>query len=87
MNLFDYQQLPGLDSLERYVQTGCPVGGFLSAVLCNDLVDACGKADMHNIEVIPVYAAWLYNVAPRDSWGSREKMEAWTKAGGLQGGA
>lgn len=75
--LFDYDSLPNIESLKRYVTEGVPVGGFLEAVISNDLKEACGRADDENIKVIPVYVSWLYNEAPSTCWGSKERYEAW----------
>lgn len=68
-----------------YVEKGVPPGGFLTAVLENDLVGACGKADLNNLKAIPAYAGYLYNKVPSGCWGSPEKVTAWIKAGGLEG--
>lgn len=43
-----------------------PVGHFLSAVLKNDFMEACGRADNTNKKVLPIYAMFLYNYAPID---------------------
>lgn len=66
-----------LEALEAYVIKGQLPGGFLQAVICNNLVEACGRADYQNLANIPAYAAWLYNDAPSACWGSHEKMHAW----------
>lgn len=74
---FEYHRCHNLDGLKRYVEEGIPVGGFLSAVISNDLREACGRADDYNLRVIPIYVAWLYNEAPGGCWGSKENMDAW----------
>jgi len=66
-----------LASLKGYVEQGRPVGGFLTAVLANDLMDACGRADDTNIQNLPAFAAWVYNECPSPAHGSREKVKAW----------
>ena len=66
-----------LAALHAYVEYGRPVGGFLTAVLANDLQKACGRADDTNIWNLPAFAAWVYNEAPSGCHGSREKVEAW----------
>jgi hypothetical protein len=63
--------------LERYLEQHVPPGDFLEAVLCNDLTEACSRADDENMGLLPVYVAYLYNYAPGRAWGSREKFEAW----------
>lgn len=69
-----------MDALKRYTEHGQQPGGFLCAVITNDLKEACGKADDNNMRIIPAYVAWLYNEAPSGSWGTPEQFEAWTNA-------
>lgn len=64
-------------ALRRYVEDGLIPGDFLQSVICNDLVEACGRADYVNIQNLPAFAAYLYNEMPATSWGSREKMLAY----------
>lgn len=52
-------------------------GSFLTAVLTNNLAEACFHADDENIKLLHVYAAFLYNHAPAASWGSPEAVEQW----------
>lgn len=66
-----------LDRLRAYIETGCPVGDFLTAVLCNDLREACSRADDHNVRNLAAYVVYLYNEAPSPCWGSPEKHAAW----------
>ena len=77
--------LPLENSLKRYVLMGDPVGGFLSAVLENDLFGAVGMADERNAPEINRYVRWLYNYAPAVCKGSREARRAWQEAGGREG--
>ena len=37
-----------IQSLRRYADQGIPTGGFLQAVLANDLMEAVGRADEAN---------------------------------------
>jgi len=69
-----------VEALQAYVEQGRPLGGFLTAVLENDLVRACGNADDDNVNNIPAFAAWLYNECPLSAWGSPEKVRAWLTA-------
>jgi hypothetical protein len=70
---------------ELYVEHGVLSGGFLRAVLENDLVKAFGAADGLNTYAMPDWASWLYNDAPSDSWGSPEKVKSWCEHNGLEG--
>jgi len=63
-------------AIQRYIKGEKP-GGFLQAVICNDLFAAVGRADEENLTNLPAYIGYFYNEAPSESWGSREKMEAW----------
>jgi hypothetical protein len=71
--------IPGymIDGLEDYINRHVPPGGFLRAVLENDLVEAVKRADNANMAALPAYARYLYNFAPRDAWGSPAKVKAW----------
>ena len=73
MSIPDYMQ----ESLWNYVTKHYPIGGFLRAVLSNNLMEAVGKADDNNLPSLPAYTNWLYNDAPSDCHGSPEKVDAW----------
>ena len=75
------KQVPGhtLDALRRYVEDRIPTGGFLRAVLSNDLKGAFAQADGTN-------RAALYEIVmcctwdiPGIAWGSREAYLQWLK--------
>lgn len=65
------------DGVQRYFEDGIPPGGFLSAVICNDLFGALGRADDINRRKLFDICCWFYNHAPRGSYGSEENMGAW----------
>jgi len=67
-----------LDSITLYVEHGCPPGGFLSAVLANDFMEAVGRADNRNIHRLAAWAAYIYNEIPSSCHGSHEAVRAWT---------
>lgn len=67
------------DALDRYAQGGVPVGGFLYAVLTNNLFDAVGRADSENRATLKEILAYVYNEPPSPCWGSPEKVRAWLK--------
>lgn len=73
-----------IDSLTRYVEQHCPTGGFLKAVLSNDLFDAVARADHENIRTIPEIAYYIYNELPDGCHGSRDKVQAWIDFGRKQ---
>jgi len=63
-----------------YLTRGVSLGGFLTAVFEDSLLEAVWQADDTNICILHHYAEFLYNYAPMDSRGSRNKIEAWIKA-------
>ena len=68
-----------LDSIHNYIFRGIPTGGFLQAVIDNDLAESCGRADDKNIRILPAIVAYFYNHAPTGSWGSKGAHNRWVK--------
>jgi hypothetical protein len=66
-----------LNSLERYLNHGIMPGGFLTAVLENNLCEAFGRADIHSSQILKEIVGYIYNHLPSGSWGSREKVREW----------
>jgi len=64
-------------SIDLYVSDKIPTGGFLRAVLTNDLFGAMGRADLENRHSLWEICDYIYNEIPADCWGSVEKVEAW----------
>lgn len=65
--------------LDRYAQTGQPLGHFLTAVLENDLMGAMGHADETSRANLFEICRYVYNVLPRGCWGSAANVRAWTQ--------
>lgn len=65
------------ESLDAYISTGRPTGGFLEACICNELTLAIARADDESLRAIPAVVGYLYNRAPMGSWGNRACMETW----------
>lgn len=63
--------------LIRYLELGIPPGGFLTAVLENNLFEAFGRADQTNQRALFGIVSWIYNNAPHDSHGSPEQVKAY----------
>lgn len=83
--IYNAQFLPLGDSLVAYFQDKRPVGGFLTALLSNDLMEAYAHADDNNRAAMKGYVMWLYNDAPgrgSSAWGSREAVKAWAPGSG-----
>lgn len=66
-----------MEGLRDYIVYGHEPGSFLTAVICNNLIDACAHADEENARNLPAYAAFIYNDVPSGCWGSRDRMNAW----------
>jgi hypothetical protein len=65
------------EALDHWIAEACPPGGFLNAVLCNDLSDAIGRGDEFAIDNLPHIVSYLYNDCPASCWGSPAKVKAW----------
>jgi len=73
------------ESLREYVQRGVPLGGFLSAVVSDEFLEAFKRADDGNTAIMHQYACYVYNEMPMGSHGSREIYKSWIDEGGLEG--
>lgn len=80
MNFGNYN-IPDLtqDALTRYVEHGIKPGGFLTAVLSNDLFGAFSRADPLNAAAMQDIVKFIYNELPAGAWGSPEKVQAFVK--------
>lgn len=65
--------------LLAYVLHGIQPGGFLCAVIENDLCEAVCRADSTSLPALPAAVRWLYQYAPGPCWGSLEKRHAWQR--------
>ena len=74
-----------LDCIDEYARIGRPGGGFIHALLTNDLRGAVTQADTSNIVCIYDLVMYCLNQIPADAQGSVEKYEAWVNAGGMRG--
>ena len=76
LDFTDYEGVPELTrgALERYVEHKFLPGGFLIAVLSNDLMGAVSRADSENIVALRDIVAFIYNRCPIDCWGSEERV-------------
>jgi hypothetical protein len=63
--------------VERYFLHGIPGGSFMTALLSNNLMEAFACADDENAANMRNWCLFLYNYAPRGSYGSPERMNAW----------
>ena len=68
-------------AIRRYADHHTPTGGFLRAVLSNNLVEAVGMADEENLKALPVIVRYCYNEIPGNCWGSEQYVEKWLEQG------
>ena len=69
-----------LHCLKEYVENRVPPGGFLYAVLTNNLIESFGRADEGNSASLQQIVRYLYNEMPADCWGSPAKVKAWLES-------
>ena len=69
--------LPNGDQLVDYIVNHTAVGGFLQALISNDLRETFGKADIINQKLVYDYLYFMYNYAPSACWGRPEAYGAW----------
>lgn len=83
----DYSGLPAhmWEGTRLYIEEGIMTGGFLTAVMENDLVSSIGQADHINIRSMQEWTIFLYNEAPFGCWGSKKRVKSWMRKGGLNG--
>jgi len=73
--------------IRRYVEHRIPPGGFVHAVLANDLYRACAKADDVNRELLCDVADYVESHLPMACRGSHAAVEAWLKGETCPGAA
>lgn len=73
------------ESLTRYVEKGTPTGGFLEALLSNDLFAAFARADEAGRTHMEELVRHIYWNVPSGCHGSTQKVTAWIRHGGLEG--
>lgn len=67
------------ESIDAWVESARPVGGFLQAVLSNDLSGAFARADHENQRAMWAIVSYLYNECPAACWGSPEQVKDWSR--------
>lgn len=78
--LVDYDELPNENlklALENYIVHGLEPGGFMTAVLTNDLYSTVYRADAQNVSIIPHIVTWIHNNIPSICYGNSETMIMW----------
>lgn len=72
-------------ALVLWIEEGQMGGGFIAAVLSNDLRLSCERADNENLHALTRIVRWIYNYAPSPCWGSPEAVAAWASHDGMRG--
>ena len=65
------------DAFDRYFLDHIKTGSFLEALLSNDFLTACSRADWMNKDLLFNYAVFISNYAPPGSFGSPEAYRNW----------
>ena len=63
-----------------WIEHGTRPGDFLWALINNDFITICGKADHINQTRLMDLANFMYNQAPCLCWHFKKNIEAWPKA-------
>lgn len=73
------EDIPGYmhSAIIDYYEKGYQPGGFLTALINNDLRETFARADDTNIRHIRNYIMWFYNFAPGGTWGYPDAVETW----------
>ena len=71
-------------AIDRYVNDRLQPGGFLTAVLTNNLMDAHNRADDQNSAAMEDILKYVYWEIPSLAWGSEEKVAAWLRGDHLK---
>lgn len=72
-------------AVQRYMTHGISPGGFLYAVLSNDLKGAFGKADDTNSYYLHQWVEYVVWDLPALAQGSPERVQTWMAHNGLSG--
>jgi hypothetical protein len=66
-------------SLDAWGESAQPPGGFVMAVLENDLQGAFALADDASLANMHAIVLYVYNELVSACWGNKEKIEAWSR--------
>jgi len=63
--------------LKHYRDRRLAPGGFLRAVLENNLAEAVGRADANSLAALKEIVMWVRWEMPGDAWGAPDRVAAW----------
>ena len=74
-----YPKAPPLivEGILGYAKGSSDPGGFLYALLCNDLFGAVGRADNNSFAGLEDIMSIVWNEVPSRCWGSKEEVDRW----------
>jgi len=81
---FDFTPYPTIteeaqQAILDYVNKGEDPGGFLNSVLCNDLVNAVGRAGDQEFAMIRDLVNFVYKNMPYETWGNHKAVAAYQR--------
>lgn len=66
-----------IDGLRHYSEKGIPTGGFLEAVLSNNLMQSVRRADVDSMASLQAICELVYWELPSSCHGTPEIVKAW----------
>lgn len=67
------------ETIDNYVEKGWEPGGFVGAVLANDLMGAVGRADAENLRDLIEICQYVHWEIPGNCHGSYQIVRHWIK--------
>lgn len=71
--------LETFEALKNYVMNHRDPGGFLTAVLSNDLMGAMLRGSPESLSALPIITGYIYNACPGSCWGSLDAVRSWVR--------
>jgi len=65
------------EAIDNFRDRGREPGGFVRAILENNLESTIRRADVHNYEALKEIMNYVFNEIPGESWGDETKVEFW----------
>lgn len=72
-------------AIDNWVLNGEAPGGFVNAILKNDLLGAIKSGDPESINSLKDIVDYLISGVPADCWGDKNKIVQWAASGGQKG--
>jgi hypothetical protein len=74
-----YENIPDytIRTINNWVNDGWQPGGFVTAVLENDLAQAFARADDNNTRAMAEIVQYVWNEIPGNCWGSKQAVLLW----------